>query len=286
VKNSCISSRAALLAARNNIDVVFVGKFGMPEGRIFPACLGGTNLIRRKQLEAGQNEKGGKIAIKLIWAKIKNEEFFLKTLNKSRTAPLLLEKAEKISAIAEQVRQMLGEKFDADRVFGFEGLAAAHYFEGLSQVMPIEKRDQEGKDAPNALLNYGYGMLYGEIEKACLFAGLDPYLGFLHADRYGKPSLVLDLIEEFRPVIVDRAIITLYAQKQINESDFEQGGDKIFLSKEGRKKMIKAIMERLHAKITSDGRKLELSVIIQEQARRIASFVKGESEFEPFLYRW
>ncbi|MCX8175252.1 MAG: CRISPR-associated endonuclease Cas1 [Candidatus Micrarchaeota archaeon] len=286
VKNGCISTKAVLLAARNNIDVVFIGKFGMPEGRLFPAALGGANLIRRKQLEAAQGARGTEIAVKLVWAKMKNEEFFLKALQKSREGDFLLLKAEEISRLALQLRKMLEGGFDAERVFGLEGMAAAHYFAGLAEVMPIKKRDQEGKDEPNALLNYGYGILYGEIERACLLCGLDPYLGFLHADRYGKPSLVLDLIEEFRPVIVDRAIVTLYAQRQVLPSDFEYGGEKVFLSKEGRKKVVEAVMGRLHTEITSDGRRLELCAVIQEQARRIASFAKGEGGFEPFLYRW
>jgi len=286
VKNSCISTKAILLAVRNNIDIVFVGKFGMPEGRLFPASLGGANLVRRKQLEAGTNGVGAQLAVKLIWAKLKNEEFFLKSLHKSRDSAPLLEHAQAIAGFAAKTRNLLGKPFDIDLIFGYEGIAASHYFAGLSEAIPMKGRDQEGKDEPNALFNYGYGILYGEIEKACLFAGLDPYLGFLHTDRYGKPSLVLDLIEQFRPVIVDRAIATLYAQKQICQSDFQWGGEKVFLTKEGRRKMVEAVLQRLHAEITNDGRKLELCAIVQEQARRISSAVKGESDFEPFLYRW
>ena len=74
------------------------------------------------------------------------------------------------------------------------------------------------------------GILYNEIKKSCILAGLDPYFGFFHTDRYNKPSIVLDLIEEFRPMIVDRAIVTLFAQKQVNKSFFE--GEK--LTKRGR----------------------------------------------------
>jgi len=286
VKNSAISTKAVLLAVRNNIDIVFIGKYGMPEGRLFPATLGGANLVRRKQLEAGANGLGQIIALKLVWAKLKNEEFFLKSLHKSRQEPILLEKAREVAQFAERVREMRARQFDMNQLFGYEGMGANHYFSGLAAVIPLKKRDQEGKDEPNAILNYGYGILYGEIERCCLFAGLDPYLGFLHTDRYGKPSLVLDLIEEFRPVIVDRALVTLYVQKQIQQSDFEYGGEKVFLSKEGRRKVIEAVMERLHTEITSDGRRMELCAIMQEQARRISSFVKDESEFEPFLYRW
>ncbi len=286
LKNSAISSSAILLAAKNNIDIVIIGDFGMPVGRFFPASLGGANLVRRKQLEAATNGLGNKLAVNLIWAKMKNEEFFLKSLAKSRENSELVVLANKISALADNVYGMLGSAYDSERIFGFEGMAATYYFSGLSLVIPLSKRDQEGKDGPNALLNYGYGILYGEIEKCCLFSGLDPYLGFLHTDRYGKPSLVLDLIEEFRPVIVDRALVTLYAQKQVLESDFEDVEGKKYLSKSGRRKMVEAVMERLHAQVNFSDKSLEIKAIVQDQARGIASFVKGESEFEPFLYRW
>lgn len=286
LKNSAISSSAILLAAKNNIDIVIIGDFGMPVGRFFPASLGGANLVRRKQLEAATNGLGNILAVNLIWAKMKNEEYFLKSLAKSRGNEELVAVANKISALADNLLKIQESGYDSGRIFGLEGMAASHYFSGLSLVIPMTRRDQDGRDEPNALLNYGYGILYGEVEKCCLFSGLDPYLGFLHTDRYGKPSLVLDLIEEFRPVIVDRALVTLYAQKQITESDFEDAEGKKFLSKSGRRKMVEAVMERLHTQVNLPEKSLEIKAVVQEQARRVASFVKGESEFEPFLYRW
>jgi len=137
------------------------------------------------------------------------------------------------------------------------------------------------------MLNYGYGMLYSEVEKACMLAGLDPYLGFLHTDRYGKPSLVLDMIENFRQPIVDRAIITLFAQKQVDEKDTEISGTDMLLTQQGRKKVSEAVLARLHTEIKHRGRKITFQSLILEQARNVVRLLLGETdEFEPFVHKW
>ena len=97
---------------------------------------------------------------------------------------------------------------------GVEGRASRVYFAALSLVIPPDlyrgRRSQHpAEDVFNAYLNYCYGILYNEVEKACILAGLDPYIGFLHAERYGKRSFVYDVIEQFRQPVVDRMVITL-----------------------------------------------------------------------------
>ena len=116
-------------------------------------------------------------------------------------------------------------------------LPASLYFSCLKQIIPFKERDPKSEDIFNICLNYGYGILYSEIERACILSGLDPYLGFLHVDRYGKPSMVLDLVEQFRPII-DRAIINLFVRKQISDKDLETIGEGILLTKDGRTKKL------------------------------------------------
>ena len=91
-------------------------------------------------------------------------------------------------------------------------------------------------------MNYGYGFLYGQVEQAITLAGLDPYGGFLHADRPGKPSLVLDMIEEFRQTVVDRTVIGLVNKRFTIEQDEEQR-----LTEATRKKLIEKIRERMES---------------------------------------
>ena len=149
----------------------------------------------------------------------------------------------------------------------------------------LENRNPAGQDIFNMALNYGYGILYSEVERACILSGLDPYLGFLHMDRYGKPSMVLDMVEQFRAVI-DRAIITLFVQKRLSEDDTETIGEGRLLKKEARTKIIEEIMNALDWKISYKNKKLTVASIILEQGREITRFLLGQSErFEPFIWR-
>ncbi|MCX8190022.1 MAG: CRISPR-associated endonuclease Cas1 [Candidatus Diapherotrites archaeon] len=285
---SSISVSAIKLALKNDVDIVFFSSKGKPIGRIFPCRLGGTTLTRRKQLEAYYSEKGAEIAKKLIKAKILNQAYFLKSLSKSREIDFssvanynidLCKKLDKLVGNIEYIR---------DDLFGLEGTAAKGYFECLTKILPFEGRDKDSNDTVNLLLNYGYGILYGETEKACILAGLDPYLGFLHTDRYNKPSMVLDLIEGFRPIIVDRAIVTLFVQKQVSEKLFEHNSDEeMVLNKKGREKIVSEVMARLHTKVNFRDKHLSFQDILLLQARSITNYLlDDENCFEPFIYRW
>jgi CRISPR-associated protein Cas1 len=131
-------------------------------------------------------------------------------------------------------------------------------------------------------LNYGYGILYGQIERCLVLSGLDPYAGFLHVDRPGKPSLTLDFIEEFRPVVVDRTIFGM-ANKSVS---FEQDENRL-LTKEARRLLADKINERLDSEASFEGKRHPIRAIIQMQARHLATFLRGERlTYEPYLTTW
>jgi len=109
----------------------------------------------------------------------------------------------------------------------------------------------------------------------------------MHMDRYGKPSMTLDLIEEFRQPVVDRAVVTLFSQKQVQNADFEQYGESTLLSEQGRRKVITAILERLSQKITYNTKQISLKEIIVEQARNVTRFLLQQKEdYTGFTSRW
>lgn len=284
---SAVSASAVKLAMEKNIDIVYTNYFGQPYARIYPCKLGGTTLTRRRQLEAYYNDKGRILVKKFIGAKTKNQLYLLKSLNKERDGIF----ADEIKELASHKDELANLDGNIDEIrqnlLGIEGYFASKYFGCLSKIIPFEKRDRKSDDAFNIMLNYGYGILYNEIERACIISGLDPYLGFLHTDRYGKPCMTLDLIEEFRQPIVDRAIITLFSQKQIDEEDFEMIKDNKILSGNGRKKVLSAVLERLNKKIKFKNKKLSFKQVILEQARNIVRFLSEQNEsYEPFIYRW
>ncbi|RLG21246.1 CRISPR-associated endonuclease Cas1 [Candidatus Micrarchaeota archaeon] len=286
---SSISYGAIRLAIKHSIDVVFLSRGGTPLGRIYPCKLGGTTLTRKKQLEAYYSTVGTNIVKNLVKAKIMNQAYFLKSLEKTRKDINFTSEINSIVNIAKKIPGLTGLIDDIrGTLLGYEGIAANKYFSSLSNILPFKGRDRTSNDYVNIVLNYGYGVLYTEAEKACILAGLDPYFGFLHKDRYNKPSMVLDLVEIFRPIIVDRAVVTLFSQKQINSKCFEKEtyGD-VFLSKEGREKILSALLSRLNQQIRFKGKKTSFKNIILGESRSIAQYVLGNiPEYEPFVYRW
>ena len=145
-------------------------------------------------------------------------------------------------------------------------------FEGRQQKVPT--------DAVNTLLNYGYGILYSQIWSAIILAGLDPYIGFLHTEQTGKPSLVFDLIEEFRAPIVDRTVIAFV---MLNRNiKIEQG----LLTVETRQAFSEKIIDRLSSTETYEGKKFEISDIILLQARKLINSITNKEEYTPFSFKW
>lgn len=171
-------------------------------------------------------------------------------------------------------------------VLTLEAGAAKRYWEAaralLLPELGWERRETRGAtDAVNVCLNYGYGILYGEMERALLLAGLDPYAGFLHVDRAGKPSLALDLIEEFRQAVVDRTIFGLLNRGV--QPAIEEGR----LSEPARRQLAEKVLERLDGRESHEGRQHTLRTIIQLQARALAAFVRRDRPaYTPFKARW
>jgi CRISPR-associated protein Cas1 len=187
------------------------------------------------------------------------------------------------------VHRLGGDTLDEVRfqLLSAEGRAAQKYWEAIGRLLLAEldwpgRRTQGASDPLNSALNYGYGILYGTVERACVLAGLDPYAGFLHVDRPGKPSLVLDLIEEFRQPIVDKTVIGM-VNKGVPVTLDEQGR----LVPESRKALASKVLERLDGAETFEGKRHCLRSIIQMQARHIATVVRGERPgYEAFTMSW
>jgi CRISPR-associated protein Cas1 len=179
-------------------------------------------------------------------------------------------------------------------MFALEGGCSKLYIQGLSLVIPPEygfnKREKRPpRDPVNAALSYGYGVLYGKIERACILAGLDPFLGFLHTDRFGKPSMVLDLIEPFRQPIVDRVVTTLFTKHSFNEEDFAylEEGEGVYLNGSGRKKLLERLYKRFDKEIIYKGKKRKFQDILLVNIRGVSNYLLGESQkVSAFVYKW
>lgn len=288
-----LSSDVILECIEHGIQISFLTSSGRPYAKITSPQLTGTVITRREQILAYTDERGLVLARAFVEGKLKNQANVLKYYGKYRRVAdpalhrELAERLHRIESIRQSLKDLAGGTIDEVRgaIFSIEGRAAHEYWEGvgllLGQKIEFEGRERRGAEDPvNSALNYGYGILYGQVWGAVLLAGLEPFAGFLHTDRPGKPSLVLDLTEEFRPCVVDRVVIGLVTRG--TSIRLEEGR----LTEETRRELARRILERLDAEESYDGRKYTLRAIIQRQARRVAAFLRGEGKYRPFVSSW
>ncbi len=258
--------------------MVFTDFYGNPFGRVWHSKLGSTTLIRRRQLEIYNTNEGLKLIKEWSIRKIENQMQFLKDLKKTRPkmAETFNTATERLKKRIEGLKELKGtiEK-NRYKILGIEGECARIYFGILSQAVP-EKFRFEGrsrnpaKDYFNTMLNYGYGILYSMVEKSCIIAGLDPYIGLLHTDNYNKESFVFDFIENYR-IFVDRTVLFLFTKKMVNENMFDKIEGGFFLNKEGKKLLIGEFNKTFDNTIKYHGRNIKIRDTITFDAHKIAN---------------
>ena len=294
-----VSIDAIRLLALNGVDVVFLNSDGRLVARLsFPEMR--TVKTRREQYYAYRDKRGVHLAKEFALAKLRNQAATLRTLAKTRkdkdpqTAEKMVEAAREILAKIRELEEVEGDDIDSLRgaIMGLEGLSSAIYWSALEGVFPEDfmfegRSGRYASDPVNAMLNYGYGILLGEVWRAIHFAGLDAYGGFLHADKPGKPSLVLDLMEEFRQQVVDKTVVRLASWGMVKPDDFEVEEGACHIRDKARVALVEAVLKRLESYIGFRGRRIRFCDIIQNQARSIARFLRGElSRYEGFWLRW
>jgi CRISPR-associated protein Cas1 len=285
-----ISADAVAACCERGIPIAMIDGSGDVYASIYSSGLVGTVQTRREQLLAFYDDRRLALAQAFSSAKVTNQVLTLRYWARNRRdaypqdADLLLQIAPAVAAYVDQIHGVPADDAAYDLLMGYEGQAAHLYWQGAALLVP-DKYGFPGRigrgavDPINSLLNYGYGILYAEIERAVILAGLDPYAGFLHADRPGKPSLVLDLIEEFRQIIVDRPVFGL-AARAYTVTQEENG----LLSLETRRDYARKILGQLEGRMRYAGERLMLRHIIQRQARQIAAYVRGERDaYAPFI---
>lgn len=290
-----ISADAIAECCERGIPIFFLSSIGTPVASLYAPGLGGTIMTRRAQLAAYDDERGVAISLAIAEAKINNQAATLKYVAKSRkeTDPeryqLLREASIETSVQADKLQGLKDMNLDDLRVYlmAFEAQAAIHYWQALRHVVPemygwTKRTTQHATDPVNSLLNYGYGVLRTRVECALHLAGLDAFAGFIHADRPGKPSLTLDMMEEFRSVAVDRLVIGL-VNRRYSVDMTEQGR----LQDSVRRSFIGKMKQQLEATVRYEGDRIPIKVVIQKQARRLAAHLRGETEaYQPYKAEW
>jgi CRISPR-associated protein Cas1 len=290
-----VSSDVVRVCSEEGIPIHFLGSRGNAIASLYSAGLTGTVLTRRAQLLAYETSIGVAIAKAFVAGKLANQANLLRYMAKYRkeTDPPLYEEltlvTQEMHDHLHELEQLKAASIETirEQILSVEGRAAQRYWGAVARVIPAElewpgRETRGATDAFNSSLNYGYGILYCQVEQALTLAGLDPYGGYLHADRPGKPSLVLDLIEEFRQTVVDRTIIGLVNKRVALEQDKDHR-----LKEDTRKKIAEKILERLESSEIYEKKRQTLRNILQSQARHLALFVRGERElYEAFVTGW
>ena len=289
-----ISSDAIAACVERGIQITFLTYAGRPYAHIVSPALSGTIRTRREQLLAYNDRRGVALSMAFAAGKLSNQANQLRYMAKYRKDRdpehhrAARDTAIELQALAHQLSQLQAENIEAVRaqIMNYEGRGADLYWQALRELLLVDVdwpgREHRGAgDAVNCSLNYGYGILYAQVESAILLAGLDPYAGFLHVDRPGKPSLVLDLIEEFRAPVVDRVVFGLLNKGVKLELD-EAGR----LTQETRQTIANAVLARLEGRERYEKQKRMLRTILQCQARHLATFVRNEGPYHPFVAGW
>jgi CRISPR-associated protein Cas1 len=290
-----VSTDLVEACADRGIPIYVLSSLGKPTAMLVSAGLAGTVKTRREQLLAYADGRGVTLAKEFARGKCLNQANLLKYMAKYRKQKdealyqTVWDTVIEIETLAHQVMRLVGERVDEIRpsLLNREGRAADLYWQAMGKLLRegVEwpGREHRGTGNPiNMALNYGYKILQSQVEHALLLAGLDPYGGFVHVDRPGKPSLVLDVMEEFRQPVVDRTIFG-WLNKGVDIQLDDEGG----MTLATRRLLAERVLERLAGTEKYEGKKHTLKAILAYQASHIATFVRGERVgYEPFLASW
>lgn len=298
----------ACLLARG-IDTVFLTAHGRYRGRLVGKP--GKNVeLRLAQFERLRDPAVAlALARAIIGGKVTNQRYVLLRAQREQQREDL---AEAVAAL-RRLRRTVGTAPSVEVVRGLEGQASAVYFGVFGRCIRNPQFAFAGRsrrpprDPVNAMLSFGYTMLATVLESAVLRSGLDPMLGAFHTPDYGRPSLVLDLMEEFRPILVDTLALRLVNRREVTPEDFEEppedveaawaeaepeaaggGARAVWLGETGRRVFFRAWRRRLEETHFYEprGQALTLGEIIQHQVYHLGRVIRGEDAvYEPFIVR-
>ncbi|MFO0649313.1 MAG: CRISPR-associated endonuclease Cas1 [Polyangiales bacterium] len=287
-----VTPAAMDLLLERGIDTVLLTQHGRFRGRITAAGTGNVRLRLAQYAMACDPAKTLDAARRFVAAKVHNQRvMLLRHLRRHGDDEVVEASVRAMRAALER----LALCDDLDTLRGCEGSAAAAYFRAFGRLLRAEGLRFDGRnrrppvDPVNALLSFGYTLLANVVEAAVARVGLDPYLGALHAPEAGRPSLVCDLMEEFRAAIVDPLVVSGVNQRAFKPEDFEDAGPgEPVVMKHETVRWLLTLFERRMARTTPYGRDEAQRAwrdVIEQQARAFARHVAGREAYEGYRMR-
>ena len=275
--------------------------FCTPRGRFLARVSGessGNVLLRRTQYRVADDPGPCcRIARNMIFGKVYNARW---SIERTRRDHGLRVDGDALSSASAQLRGLLPQiasESSLEQLRGLEGAGATVYFGVFDQMILGEKplfafstrNRRPPLDSVNALLSFAYSLLTHDCASALESVGLDAYVGFLHRDRPGRTSLALDLMEELRPCLADRFVLTLINNRIVNKDDFEfRESGAVYLTDSGRKAFLSHWQERKKAELKHPylGEKISWGLVPYVQALLLARTLRDDlEEYPPFLWK-
>lgn len=282
IGNIQVTSQALQALLQNGIDVTYLTFSGKYLGHT--AAETSKNIfLRLAQYETYQNmEKRLEIAKQIVWNKMENQKQVIKNWRWESGDSSWREETEQI----EKLQQKIEQAESTNKLMGLEGMASNLYFRAFGRMFKCEftfdgRNRRPPRDPINVMISLGYTFLTQEVSNALEGEAFEMYLGFLHGIRYGRKSLPLDLVEEFRQPVVDRMTVRMFNKRMIQKYDFTFEDDAVILNEDGFRKFCKEF-ERWMTDKNCSGEVKSYRQIIQEQAAKLKRAIQEKGVYEPY----
>ncbi len=306
-----LTASAVHLLLERNIEIHYLTPSGKFAGKLSPG-LSKNSLLRLAQHQAHHDlTRRADLARRFALGKLANQRTILRRHRRRQEDPhidaaitAMTQAIHRLRAIATQARDPAPILVTGDtgihgtaieQILAAEGQGSAAYFGVFGEMIsdgeqwPFPGRIARPPGDPiNALLSFGYALLASQVSGAVQLVGFDPYVGFLHSSVYGRPALALDLMEEFRPIIVAGLVLHLLNNRMISRADFATELGNFRLKDEPRKLFLRQFEERLREEITNPifTYKASYRRCLELQARLLAKLITGEIEqYPPLIVR-
>lgn len=283
--------------ADKNISITFFTKNGRFLARVVGESKGNV-VLRKKQYRVSDNEVlSAKVARNFIVGKIYNNKWMIERMTRDYPLRVDVTKFKAVSKYLSSVIHEVRNCGDLESLRGWEGQAAVSYNKLFDQMILQQKEDflfhsrsrRPPLDNVNAMLSFSYSLLANDMAAALEGVGLDAYVGFLHRDRPGRPSLALDMMEELRGVFADRFVLSLINKKVMNKDDFlKKENGAVIMTDDARKKFLSAWQNKKQEQITHPflGEKIQWGLVPHAQALLLARYLREDlDEYPPFFWK-
>jgi len=283
--------------AKNNVGISFLTEYGKFLARVQGPVSGNVLLRRGQYRRADDMTFSAEMAKSVITGKIANCRTILQRALRDHPDKIDIQQVEKVSSHLYQQLEITQKDAALDVLRGYEGDAAHAYFAVFNQLIVAQKEDfyfnernrRPPLDNVNCLLSFIYTLIMHDVRSALECVGLDPAVGFLHRDRPGRPGLALDLMEEFRPFIADRLVLSLINLRKIQAKGFQKSDSgAVTMTDETRKTVLVSYQERKQKEIFHPfiEEKTTIGMLFHVQALLLARFLRGDLDgYPPFLWK-